>query len=271
MKPKDTKSENNIKFPIVVKEFENVKFPNIEDVVENHFKKLKYYTYDRENDPIFDLFFHICFEMFLLTPDWYKWDKNKTIVEYPELLKYESNDYLDENTEIGSSIKNIPLEWYYSHDCLFLNGNPYLFPNGVHYQIFKFEIEDFIDNQLPKLNLPLIMKKNYDKVIEMRQVFPTLFIWGGRENISFLEIIVKQFPLELTQFIIRQLFKNFYKYRIGFPDLWMFNENEDKLKLVEVKRFRENIMEHQKWWLNKLYEFDIDVSVIRVKNYKRNC
>lgn len=153
-------------------------------------------------------------------------------------------------------------------ECLYLNGKYLLFGVGVYYQIFKNEIDDFIDNQLPQKDVPSLMKKNYERVKVMREEYPTLFVWGGGENTESLEIIFQNLPMKMIQFILRKQFENFYRYRSGFPDCWMWNEKEQHLKLVEVKRLREQIKPHQVWWLNKLHELGVDVSVMRVKFVK---
>jgi hypothetical protein len=48
----------------------------------------------------------------------------------------------------------------------------------------------------------------------------------------------------------------------------MLKKNVKGLKLVEVKGIREQIKPHQIWWLNKLFDLGVDVSVMRVKYIK---
>ena len=215
--------------------------------------------------------------MFLLTPDWGVYS-NKTLKDFPHLTEH-LNYYVDWEIEeykkyetFGDMIVNhnshITFDWMFSEQCLGLNGRYLFFPEGVYYQMFKDEIDNFIDNELPKRDISSLMKENYNRVKSMRKKYHTLFNWGGVENTEPLEIIYESLPLGLVQYILKKLFQNFYKYRIGFMDCWMFDEKKKHLKLVEVKGVREHILPHQHEWLTKFFEFDVDVSVLRVKILK---
>jgi hypothetical protein len=260
---------------------------NKEGLVFKHFSKKGFRGIGVENQPIYDLFFHLGFEKFLLKPNWKKWDKNKTIRDYPhltehlnypfEIEKKSTNPKVEEDRKniktyremVDKQFCNVPLEWMYSDECIYLNGKSLLFGEGVYYQMFKEEIDDFIDDELPNRDIPLMMKENYDKVKGMREKYKTLFNWGGMEgDTETLEIIYNNLPLKLVQFIMRKQFENFYRYRSGFMDCWMWNKKDEHLKLVEVKGIGENILPHQNEWLNIFYDYGVDVSVLRVKIQK---
>ena len=250
---------------------------NKEGLVFKHFSKKGFRGIGVENQPIYDLFFHLGFEKFLLKPNWKKWDKNKTIRDYPHLIEHLDYPFDDEKYPhikthremVDKQFCNVPLEWMYSDECIYLNGNSLLFGEGVYYQIFKEEIDDFIDNELPNRDIPLMMKENYDKVKGMREKYETLFNWGGMEgDTETLEIIYNNLPLKLVQFIMKKQFENFYRYRSGFMDCWMWYKKKQHLKLVEGKRIKEEIRPNQIYWLNKFFEYGVDVSVMRVKYIK---
>ena len=245
-----------------------------EGLVFKHFSKKGFKGIGVENQLIYDLFFHLGFEKFLLKPNWGKWGKNETIKDYPHLIEHLDYPFEDEKdphikTQRDSVLKhfcNVPFEWMFSDECIYGNGSSLLFGQGVYYQMFKEEIDDFIDNELPNRDIPLMMKENYDKVKIMREKYKTLFIWGGMEgDTEILEIIYNNLPLKLVQFIMKKQFENFYRYRSGFMDCWMWNKKDKHLKLVEVKGIREDILPHQHDWLNIFYDYGVDVSVLRVK------
>ena len=245
---------------------------NKEELVFKHFKEKGYTEIGYENEPIHELFFHLCFEKFLLKPNWKKWDKNKTIRDYHHLIEhldypYDSEKYQNIKTHrewVDKQFCNVPLEWMYSDECIYMNGRSLLFGEGVYYQMFKEEIDDFIDNELPNRDIPLMMKENYEKLKRIREKQP-MGLWGGRENTEPLEIIYDNLPLKLVQFIMRKQFENLHRYRNGFMDCWMWNKKDKHLKLVEVKGIGENILPHQHEWLNIFYDYGVDVSVLRVK------
>ena len=252
-------SKTNL-FPVKKECFPFKKYVQVEQLIFDYYYKKGYKKVGFENEPIADLFFYLCFEMFLLKPDWKKWDKNKSLKDYPQLLEFQpnKNKYLEKNNN------DIPIKWWYSDICLRLNGNPLYFPNGVHYQFHRDKIDHFLDYKLPNANFSEVMKINYLRVIKMRKRYTTLFIWGGKNSIENMEYIVNNIPMKLLQYILRELFKNFYYNRIGFPDCWMWNEKKQHLKLVEVKRINEQIRPHQVRWLNKFFKNGIDVSVMRI-------
>jgi len=247
-------------FPVKINSFPFKKYVGVEQLVFNYYYKKGYKKVGFENEPIADLFFHLCFEMFLLKPNWKKWDKNKSLKDYPKLLKFEPN----REVFFNNRTENIPMKWWYSDICFRANGNPLFFPNGVHYQIHKEEIDHFIDDELPNVNFSEIMKQNYLKVMKMRRRYTTFFIWGGKNSIENMENIVNSIPMKLLQYILKELFKNFHNNRSGFPDCWMWNEKKQHLKLVEVKRINEQIGPHQARWLNKFFKNGIDTSVMRI-------
>jgi hypothetical protein len=281
--------ENNDElFPIVIKKFSKKTIKNdfklnpfdkkreigkIEEIVFSYYKKKGFHFIGYENEPIYDLFFHLCFEKFLLKPNWDIY-KNKTLKNFSHLTDH-LNYTVDWNIEEYKKYKtlkemvmdifsNTTFNWMFSDECLYLNGSYLLFQYGIYYQIFKEEIDDFIDNKLPFRNIPLLMKENYHKVKLMREKYPTLFIWGGRNNTEPLETIYNNLPLELIQFILKKQFEHFNRYRSGFMDCWMWNSENKKLKLIEVKRINEKIKSNQKYWLNIFFEHGVDVSVMRV-------
>ena len=269
--------ETDCLFPIIIKEFPKGGRFEIEEKVSTYYKGKGYKEIGRENELIYDLFFHLCFEKFLLKPNWGKWDKNKTIRDYPHLIEHLNYPFEDEKYPhikthremVDKQFCNVPLEWMYSDECIYLNGKSLLFGEGVYYQIFKEEIDDFIDNELPNRDIPLMMKENYDKVKGMREKYETLFNWGGMEgDTETLEIIYNNLPLKLVQFIMKKQFENFYRYRSGFMDCWMWYKKKQHLKLVEGKRIKEEIRPNQIYWLNKFFEYGVDVSVMRVKYIK---
>jgi len=145
-------------------------------------------------------------------------------------------------------------------------GNHFSFGMGVYYQMFKEEIDDFIDNELPKRDIPSMMKENYIKVKLMREKYETLFSWVDLEgDTKRLEIIYNNLPLTLVQFILKRQFENFYRYRSGFMDCWMWNKKNQHLKLVEVKGIKEKILHNQDYWLKNFSILNVDVSVLRLK------
>jgi len=266
----------------------NEKKKGVEKSVFNYFKKQGFREVGYENEPIFDLFFHLCFEKFLLKPNWELWDKNKTIKDYPQLTEHldfpiefdkkSTNPILEEEREnikthkewIEKLFSHVPLEWMYSDDCIKSNGGSMLFGEGIYYQMFKDEIDEYIENQLPLKDIPTLMKENYKEVQVMRGEYSTLFIWGGRRNTEPLETIYYNLPIKLVQFIMKKQFENFHRYRSGFMDCWMFNKKEQHLKLVEGKRVNEEIRFNQRYWLNKFLEYGVDVSVMRIQYQRKN-
>lgn len=258
-------SKNSIStflFPVITELKSLKRYGSIEQLAFDHYYRMGYKRIGFENEPIADIFLNLCFNLFLLKPDWTIWNKNKSVKDYPILLDSQQNK--EKFLRILNSDGNISLDWCYSDECLWANGNPLYFPNGVHYQIHKNKIDDFINNELPQTNIVKLMKNNSKKIAEMRKKYSTLFIWGRIEGIDNLETITNSIPINLLQYIIRELFRHFYKNRIGFPDCWLWNEEKQHLKLVEVKRITEQIMPHQVRWLNKFYENGIDVSVMRI-------
>jgi|TARA_B100001971_G_C18086504_1_gene481185 hypothetical protein len=269
--------ETDCLFPIIIKEFhKDEKFDDIESIVFHHFKKMGYELLGRENDIVQTMFLLICFIQFIKKPDWEKWDKSKTIKDYPHLIEhldypFESKKYKHIKTYreyIHKQFCNVPFEWMYSHECLQGNGEYLSFPFGIHYRLLKDEIDDFIQEELPKIDIVERMEKNLRVIERTRKTYSTFFIWGSQTGLSIIEKVVSELPINVIQYIITQLFTNFYKYRTGFPDLWMLKKNVKGLKLVEVKGIREQIKPHQIWWLNKLFDLGVDVSVMRVKYIK---
>ena len=221
-------------FPIIIKKLEIDDSIPIEDIVLNYYKKDGYKEVGYENEPIYDLFFHLCFEIFLLKPNWSIWDKNKTLKDYPKLtdhlnIPFDSKEFTTYRDWVMKYFSKIPLGWMFSDECLKLNGNYLLFPNGVYYQIFKKEIDKFLKYELPNKDIASLMVKNYKKIEILREKYTTLFAWGGRENIEPLKIIYNNIPYSLLRFILTKLFENFIKYRTGFPDCWMWNKKLKQL------------------------------------------
>jgi hypothetical protein len=87
---KSDRDNSGFHFPINKLNLTNTRNFCIEDLVREHFEKEDYIDIGHENTPIYDLFFHLCFEKFLLKPNWKKWGRNETIKDYPHLI-----DHLD--------------------------------------------------------------------------------------------------------------------------------------------------------------------------------
>lgn len=61
-------SETNL-FPVKKEYFPSKKYIQVEQLIFDYYYKKGYKNIGFENEPIADLFFYLCFEMFLLKPD----------------------------------------------------------------------------------------------------------------------------------------------------------------------------------------------------------
>lgn len=244
----------------------------IEGAVAWRYGKLGYDWISSENQMISTLWGLICLEPMLWSPSWDKWDKAKSPADYPELLEYSTI----EDISFYEQTRHVPLEWIYSKQCFDLNGYPTTLPNGAHYLLLREKIDTFIDQLEHSRVIELIkdndhyvrnkMKMEYERLPRTLMTYPFDFesLESEEEQPLYgMFQLANALPIDAIKYICRQFFKNWHKYRTGFPDLWLLSETGELL-LVEVKRPREQVRENQLYWIAKLLEFGISVQIARV-------
>lgn len=252
--------ENKFPAGYPVETIEIPEFPSykkIEEVVAVCYYKQGYSGGHFENVLPSCLFILLGFDFLYRIPDWNKYDKEATIYDYPELL-----DHLDKSeVNMITRIPDMPLRVAYSFDVLKANGDFMYFGFGIEYQMFKEKIDIFISELTTEKAKELIVK-NYDLLIGRRIQIPYLFATCNRTPEQILPW-VDDIPISMLKLILQYNFLNNYRYRVGYPDLWLVKGGA--LKLIEVKQIREKVRPIQEFWLNEFNKIGIDVSLLRVK------
>lgn len=71
------------------------------------------------------------------------------------------------------------------------------------------------------------------------------------------------------QAILYRLLENYHKYSSGFPDLTIWNKDENRTKFVEVKSENDTVSDNQLIWMNYLLHNGVDVEICKVISEKR--
>jgi len=232
-------------------------YKKIEEVAADHFYKQGYSGGHFENTLPSCLFILLGFDFLYRIPDWNKYDKEATIYNYPELL-----DHLDKS-EVNTitRIPDMPLRIAYSFDVLKASGEFLYFGFGIEYQMFKEKIDTFV-SELTTEKAKEIIVINYERLIVWGSQIPHLFAICNRDPEQILPWI-DDIPITMLKLILHYNFLNNYRYRVGYPDLWLVKDG--LLKLVEVKRIREKVSPIQEFWLNEFNKIGIDTSLLRVR------
>jgi|GEM_PF-3019414 len=232
-------------------------YKKIEEGVAVRYYKQGYSGGHFENTLPSCIFILLGFDFLYRIPDWNKYDKEATIFDYSELL-----DHLDESElKLLERITVVPLSIAYSFDVLKANGEFMYFGFGIEYQMFKEKIDTFISELTTEKAKELIVK-NYERLIGRRSQIPYLFAICNRTPEHILPW-VDDIPIAMLKLILYYNFLNNYRYRVGYPDLWLVKNGA--LKLIEVKQIREKVRPIQEFWLNEFNTIGIDASLLRVQ------
>ena len=89
--PETTPPKYPTKYPIItetiISENPSTDRKNKEELVFKYFSKKGYRRIGSENEPISHLFLHLCFEKFLLSPNWNIY-RGKTLIDFPHLTDH---------------------------------------------------------------------------------------------------------------------------------------------------------------------------------------
>ncbi|GAI35417.1 unnamed protein product, partial [marine sediment metagenome] len=79
------------------------------------------------------------------------------------------------------------------------------------------------------------------------------YLWAHREDdICKAKIIVRKLGLEVIKNILHYLVKDYWSRYLGWPDLFVYNENE--YFFMEVKSSNDKLSDNQKNWIKGNYE-----------------
>lgn len=166
----------------------------------------------------------------------------------------------------------ITIFWLLCYDFMFSDPSQF----RCAYQSRPLEVQSIINSN--KVQILERMKDDATKsVLNNRRKLLKEFgdikpLMGGinwaitEENIS---AVMRGLGDTKLQAILSRLMENYHKYSSGFPDLTIWNKEENRLKFVEVKSENDTVSDNQLVWMEFLLQNEVDVEICKVISEKR--
>lgn len=204
-------------------------------------------------------------------------------------LEHDSFVGIHGENEVIPSLLNVFL-W----DCIYYDNIPFVFqspyqsfPLDFFYPEFYLSRKEIIDLRLEQIEKYTVedIISYINKIFEKKKNIKTVFLnWKSftctKENL--INISIAFTPVKMVK-VFKEIVKNIKFVIKGMPDLFLWKIMEEKfvingkeiikksnkaiwgsLKIVEVKSTNDKLSDHQKYWLNLLYDCGLEVEVLHI-------
>ncbi|WP_424964000.1 VRR-NUC domain-containing protein [Ekhidna sp.] len=137
-------------------------------------------------------------------------------------------------------------------------------PSDLNDTIFFESRETLLINQLDRIKTRKQMLKQIADIHAEKQGIANRFVTWHESLLPSLEVMIQKLPLKSLKKVLLEMSKNMKENSAGFPDLFLWNEND--YQFYEVKSPNDQLSAQQLYWLDFMASEKIKVDVLRV-NY----